>query len=303
MKFRQKTNREVARQRGLTRSSQSRYSYSSQRIQQTSRTERQHPISAEDNRQARRSQSRIRHIPTLIVTIGIICSLGYFATIDNDAQITTKTKYESTLREQSVYKKAVSDYINRSPINRSKLFFDSKGLSDELKKQFPEISAVAVSMPIVSRRPVVVIQASRPGFVLVSGRNSYIIGVNGLTLARASDVDNRLSQELKVVDDQSGSSVQLGKSAFPQEQSLFICTVIEQLEAQNIKVDSLSLPKSPYDLSVKVVGQSYFVKFNILEDAKQQVGSYIALKNKLQEEGKVAKEYIDVRVGERVYYK
>lgn len=303
MKFgKQKKNNDSGRQPipGLNKT---RYSYSSNRSARVERTNRRKDLVVDDTVEGRNKVSKIHHIPTLIGIILLICGLLYMTTLNNDVQITTKDKNESILREQSKYKEIATAFINKSPINRSKLLFDSKGLTNELKKQFPELSAVSVTVPIFSRRPVITIQTTRLGFILISGKESYIIGTNGVALVNVNDTEGVVALGLRTVSDNSGVDIKIGKSALPQEQAMFISTVVEQLEKQNIKVDSLSIPKSPYDLHVRIVGEKYYVKFNILEDAKQQSGAFIALKNKLSSEGKIPAEYIDVRVGERVFYK
>lgn len=209
----------------------------------------------------------------------------------------------TTLRDPVVYQEAATQYANSSIVNHSKLLFDSQGLTNELKEQFPEIAAATVTVPIITRRPIVRIQTTKPGFILVSGQEAYLIGANGIALLNMRDAQNVADLGLRSVNDESGIDIQPGKAALPQEQALFISAVIEQLEKQGLQIESLTIPTSPYDLHIRIKDTPYFVKFNILEDPKQQAGSLIALKKKLDADKVTPKEYIDVRVGERVFYK
>jgi hypothetical protein len=50
-------------------------------------------------------------------------------------------------------------------------------------------------------------------------------------------------------------------------------------------------------------GAGYFVKFNLHGDAREEAGSYLAVKDYLASNQKTPGEYVDVRVENRAYYK
>ena len=255
----------------------------------------------------RNKQRAIQHIPTLVLVIAVVVSLGYISTLDLNPRIVLIDGQEVSkavnLRDQSVYQAAAQDYIKGSIVNRSKFLIDSDGLSREMKKQFPEIAAATVTLPIMGRRPVIELQATRPAFILTSGSTSMLIGTNGVALVNIKDAADVSALNLHAVSDESGVQLEAGKAALPQEQAQFISIIIEQLEKQGFQIESLTIPKSPYDLNVRIKGKGYYGKFNILEDPLQQAGSFIALSKKLENDKINPSEYIDVRVGERVFYR
>lgn len=286
------------------RSSQSLYSYSSNRSVERGGVGRQ-PGKADES--AKRQKRRVvQHIPSLLLLLAILASFVYLSTIDSRVRVAfvkTDDKSTTNLREASEYQTEAENFINHSIVNRSKFMFDSGGLENHLKQRFPEIAAASVSVPIMGRRPVVELQATRPAFILVSGTQSMLIGNNGVALVDAHDVKNIGGLGLRTVADQTGVELSPGKSALPQEQAQFISVILEQLEKQGYNVDTLTIPASPYDLHIKLKDTNYYIKFNILEDPKQQAGSYVALRKKLDADKVTPSEYVDVRVGERVYYK
>ncbi|MGH7241431.1 MAG: hypothetical protein ACREGB_03995, partial [Candidatus Saccharimonadales bacterium] len=69
-------------------------------------------------------------------------------------------------------------------------------------------------------------------------------------------------------------------------------------------VESMALPPAAYELDVKPAGVGYFVKFNMHEDtARQQAGTFLAVRERLVSQGVTPGSYIDVRLDGRAYYK
>lgn len=254
-------------------------------------------------KQKRSLPRAVQHLPSLLVLILILLGLIFMSTLSPKVKLIINDENNTTFRNEQSYVDAANAYIGASIINRSKFLFDSNGLEAEMKRQFPEIAVASASAPLIGRRPVLELQTTRPALLLASESSTVLVGNNGLALANLSDVQDKNRINVPTVEDQTGLKIEIGKAALPQEQAVFISTVVEQLEKQSIQVDRLTIPTSPYDLHVRIKGEKYFIKFNILEDPKQQAGSFITLKRSLDSQNKKPNEYIDVRAGERVFYK
>ncbi len=289
----------------VPRANRSVYSYHQKRSSRSDTLGRK--VEAEDKPEKRNTRKNIQHIPTLLMALVLVVCLMYISTLNPNPRVEIidgqKAVKGTNIRDEEVYRAAAEKYLSSSIVNRSKLLVDSDGLSRELKKQFPEIAAATVTIPIMGRRPVVELQATRPAFILQSGGTSMLIGNNGIALVDTAHATNVDGLGLRTVVDESGVKLEEGKAALPQEQAQFISVIVEQLEKQGYQIESLTIPKSPYDLHVKITGKGYYVKFNILEDPLQQAGSFVALSKKLESDKTNPSEYIDVRVGERVFYR
>ena len=252
----------------------------------------------------RKKNSFFHHIPALVLLVVVLVSVVFISTLNPVAKVVMiDDDKNTTIRSEEAYRLKVEEFISGSVINRSKFTFDSAGLVADLKTSFPEVAAATVTLPLMGRRPVIEIQTTRPAFILASESSAVLVGNNGIALANTNELKGVSKLGLRSVNDETGLDIQIGKPALPQEQSQFISIVVEQLEKQNYRIDSLTIPQSPYDLHVRLQGQRYFIKFNILEDPKQQAGAFVALQKQLQKDGKTPSEYIDVRVGERVFFK
>lgn len=282
------------------RANKSTYTYYSKRSEREG-TERK---KASQPQVKRKKKRQLQHIPSFLLLIVALFSLLYLSTINPNAKIKFDVDKNTTeFRKQSDYQVEAEKYVKESIINRSKFLFDSSGLAAHLKQTFPELATSTVTVPIINRRPVVTLSTTKPAFILTAGNQSYLIGNNGTALIKLDEVENPAKLNLRTLTDESGLEITVGKAALPAEQAKFIAVILEQLEAAGQNVDSMTIPRSPYDLHVRITGRPFFVKFNLLEDPKQQVGSYLAVIKSLDSDRVVPNNYIDVRAGERVYYR
>jgi cell division protein FtsL len=246
----------------------------------------------------------LRHVPALLLCVIVFVSIVYVSTVDVNAKIVILNgdlkDPTVALRDDVVYQQSVQNYLSQSIVNRSKFLVDVSGLSHHLRKEFPELAAVSVTIPITGRRPVIELQTTKPAFVLATDKSSMLIGNNGVALIDVKDVKNDGRLSIRTVNDESGLVLTAGKAALPEEQAQFISIVIEQLEKQDFTVDVVTIPRSVYDLHIRLRGKPYYVKFNVKEDPLQQVGTFVAAARQVDDD---IKEYIDVRIGERVFYR
>lgn len=302
MGFLKKQSKDEGRKARTPHSSKSTYSYSSRRSVRTEPLNRQPENGETSDKPSRMSIPLFQHLPLLIGVIVAFCGVVYLSILSSGVVI--KLKQDTLLlRSTEEYSSKASEFLANSIINRSKLLIDSEGLSAYLKQEFPELAAVTVTIPVFGRQPIIKIQTTQPSFMLKSGGKTYLVGVNGVALISLDTIKDSSKLNLLTVNDESGVALESGKAVLPKDQAMFIAVIIEQLEKQNRAVESLTIPASPYDLHAKLKDSPYKIKFNIMDEPKQQVGSLITLQDRLASQGIVPSEYIDVRAGERVFYK
>lgn len=210
------------------------------------------------------------------------------------------------LHSTSEYATAATDILNDSIWNRNKITINTKAVSQKLKAEFPELADVSMTLPLLAQRPVIYLQPSQPVLVLQTSSGGYVIGQNGTALLPTIQLPNSLALELPVVDDQTGVSVHTGQRALSSTDVAFIQMVVAQLKAAHIKTGELTLPPGTSELDVRLAGKPYYAKFNLhasLDSARQQAGTLIAVKRKLESKQLTPHKYIDVRVEGRAYYR
>jgi hypothetical protein len=266
-----------------------------------------------DDPQANAAAQRVKHallrkvvrrgpVAGILAALLIVFCLNLF--VSNNPRIVPVMNGESAvfLQDQKIYETAARAVFGKSFLYKNKATINIDRIESDIRAQFPELIDVRVSLPLAGSRPTVHIQPASPRLLLSAGNDLYILDEAGRALISAKQVPRVEKMGLSVVNDQSGLSIMLGKQALPSNHVAFITEVIAQLQAKHIDVTSVTLPAAASELDVKVSGAPYTIKFNLMSKAREQVGTYLAVRGQLEREKKIPALYIDVRVEERAYY-
>lgn len=244
-------------------------------------------------------------VPSWLAMIAIIISVGYLLTLTTTPRIIAAStgSADGLLRGSAVYKEAATTILSSSPLNRLKFTINTSGFEQAMKTEFPELSQASITLPLIGRQPVVQLEASQPVILIRSDGKTFALDSGGKAIISASDLSNLNRRQLPTIIDQSNVPVSLGKGMLTASEVTFITTLNAQLVAQKLPVDSYTLPPVANELQMRLKGLPYYVRFDMENDPKQSAGTYIALKKKLDGDGTVPSEYIDLRIDERAYYK
>lgn len=250
----------------------------------------------------------MRRFGLVVLLIALLASAINVLSLSSDARVVPLTAdgSQSFLKDTQVYQTAADKLLAGSVWNRNKLTVNTDGISHQLLKEFPELSDVSVTLPLLSKRPTVYVQTAQPALVLVSVNGSFILDTDGKALLNAADLQAQSRQKLPLVTDQSGLDVTLNQQALPSDNVSFIRTVAAELAARHVGISAMVLPRGTSELDVHISNQPYFVKFNLQSgsgDAREQAGTFLATQSQLQRQNVTPSQYIDVRVDGRAYYK
>jgi len=211
-------------------------------------------------------------------------------------------KSHAFLRDVRVYEAAAQKAFTPA-LNSNKLTVDTAKIAADLQKQFPELKAVSVSLPVFGSQPTVYIQPTAPAMILASQDGLFVLDSNGRALISGNDVAKIGELDLPKVTDQSNLAIQVGQIALPSSTVAFITEVFGQLKAKGLTVTSFVLPSGTEELRTTIQGAGYYVKYNLHGDAREEAGTYLAVKARLDASHTAPHEYVDVRVENRAYYK
>ena len=279
------------------------FSYYSRRSDELQMTGRQiaRTETAEHARAASRYWRQRFGLATLLIT-----SLGcliYVSTLSTQPRviIITSSSGAAVLQDQQVYAAAATKILESSVLNRNKITVSTNSLADHLAAQFPEIDSIHVGLPLLTHRVTITISNAQPVLILATANGSYALDAGGTALLTGAQL---ASLNLPLVTDDSALKVSLRHQALSSDNVNFVLTVMTQLQARKLVVDSLTLPAGTSELDVRLKGQPYFIKFNLASNSsRQQVGTLLALYDSLQSQAQTPGQYIDVRVDGRAYYK
>jgi hypothetical protein len=305
---RRRQNNEVKRNRPqIEQGSRKVFSYYASR--DSSESMRQQRYQTESSRRGVLGGSMLRRLPVsskfliLVVVPAAVIALFYNTFLSTTAQmvITGDPEKRMLLKDPSDYAEASEKALKASALNRSKFTFDSGKVEQAISKQFPELAETNVTIPFIGNSPVVKLVPAEPAALLVArdGR-SFVVDRWGRIIS--SDVGSA-PKGLVMILDQSGITSKVGDKILPSDDMRFIRSVNHQLQAKKLSVTSVSLPAAGRQADVRLAGKPFYVKFSLAGDVLQQTGAYLSVQQKLDKEKKTPSEYIDVRVGDRVYYK
>lgn len=208
------------------------------------------------------------------------------------------------LHQADVYQKSAEQILKASILSTNKITVDTGGISRRLLSEYPELSSVSVTLPLLAHRPIVYLSPAQPSIILVGANGSFVLDNRGRALLRSNNAASFSYLKVPLVVDHSNLHIVLNRLALTSDNVNFIQTIAYQLLSKSISVSSMVLPAGGSELDVNIGGQPYFVKFNLQNnDARQQVGTYLAAMTRLQSKGVTPTSYVDVRTDGRAYYK
>lgn len=245
------------------------------------------------------SSKLFSRIFSLAITLVVLSSLLYGSTLSSTPRIVLYGTKPTIYREKQEYEQAAQKIISQHILNNLKVSFNASRVAADLQAQFPEIQKVESIVPIVGRRPILGLTISTPSILLRSGAKTFIVDDSGKIVLPVS------TNELPLIEviDQSGLPVSVGSIPLGASSSRFIKEVVAQLDAKNMIVSTVTLPPIANEIHVRILGQPYYIKFNLNGDAREQSGAFLAAKQKFDTDQTPPAEYVDVRVEEKVYLK
>lgn len=250
------------------------------------------------------SQAWIPLIPSFITGVVLVGCLLYISSLGSNAKLQIIGDARIGLaHEVADYESSIRKILNSSIENKSKLLINTDQVAEKISAEFPELGDVSVILPLIGRRPVVQAEPASPSLILATTEGSFVLDSNGRAMTKAKDIESSVRDKLPVVSDESGLSLELGHYALSKESVDFVQGVAEQLKRKKIEVQSMVLPAAANEMHVRIAGSPYYIKFNLGGEGRVQSGTYIATRKKLAQDNVIPREYIDVRVPGKVYYK
>ena len=246
---------------------------------------------------------RLSSVPGYIALLVAVIAVVYSCTLQPNPRISVVNQPGTIYRPNEEYQKAINTMWQKSVFNRSKLTFRSEQLQGEIMSQFNEIESVKIELPLLGQRPKVVLMPSHPAMHFVSSNGSFYVNSKGKVLSRTTEVIQNQT-DLPLVLDESRIPADPGKAIISETEATFLQKLSHHLREEGIAYESVVLPSTAAkEADVRLPGQKYHLKFSMLTDPRQGVGSYLAIKDKLAAENITPAEYIDLRVEEKVFYK
>jgi len=259
-----------------------------------------------DKKTASRNMSLLKQLPTIISFLVILVTLFYISTLNNNPQIvienaSSKVKF---LHTDYQYRNTIKTLLNGSILNKSKFTINSNSIARQLEADYPELDSATVIIPITGHSLKLVLKASSPELNLQNSTGYYLLNDQGVVILKFSTLTEMNATKLITLTDQSNSVVSPGKDFISSETSSFIQNIIYQYSKKGISIQGMTLPNSPFEVDVQGRGESYVVKYNLLNSSSYQIGTYFSTLQYLKANSSpTPSQYIDLRVPGKTFYK
>jgi hypothetical protein len=226
--------------------------------------------------------------------------------LNNTPKITIlgPTSEQELLQNPIIYRQAIIKLLQSSFTNHNKLTLNTENIANVLEQKFPEISSVSIQAPTIGFSPSIYIIPAIPA-ILVSNNSAldYVLTESGIAIAAVNNLSKLASLHLPQLTIQSGAVFHVGQAILSNSDITFVQTVMGQLKAHNLIINSLTIPSGTSELDVRISTASYYIKFNLEDNADQQIGTFLAVHKYLVSNNITPTQYIDVRVLGRAFYK
>jgi len=232
----------------------------------------------------------------LIVPVLIIFVYSSFLSYDPVIKI-NGSQYRTMSSYQLIAKKVISGNFRDS----LKFLQQTQNDSSKLSELLPEATSIKFGSTLLGHNPVITITTEKPFMIFQQkGAPDFIIGQSGRALLTVGDA-LKMYQALPKLINASSINNRAGDQVLSPDEANELLQLVSQYRADN-SFPSFSLPNNPYEIDVKEVGKSYFVKYSLDATILTQYGSLRATELELKQLGQTPSQYIDVRLANKVFY-
>jgi len=245
-------------------------------------------------------------LPRLIIFFVIVFGLLYLIWLNGTTSVQVLNgKKISFLQNPLVYKKASQAYLAKSISSHTKISVNILGLDSYLEHTFPEINNSSTSIPLIGSNLRTTINSAQPIAIMEdSASHRFYLKAGGYVMAQDNlskpDIKNNLVFPYII---EKFQKLSLGQHAMSLQDLQFIQYIEQELNVQSVPAISYTLLANSRELDVKTQANNILLKFNLQNNVKEQVGSYLSLRKYLLANHITPSSYIDLRVEGRAYYK
>ncbi len=178
-------------------------------------------------------------------------------------------------------------------LGSNSIFVNTNGLARQLKANNYQLEQVAVERTLLGGIRIRVVE-QHPTLQWRSGSSVFVLSGNGRAYAQFDEVDKKLP----LVEDSTNLPVKIGQKIVPSSFINFVNKVDTQLASMGQQSVNKSVAETTTELYVKTA-KGFVIKFDTTRSLDSQMQDYRAVTAK----GVAPKEYIDLRIAGKVFYK
>lgn len=254
-------------------------------------------------------QRAIRKTKIRMVTIGVSLALILLGLrmVISGVQLSSNASSHLSASDIQSYNLAILRSFRSHTIGGQSWLADTSGVRKDIMQQFPEIGSINFdSNTPLSTMLKVNIRFRTAVFVWKDASGStQFVDENGVLFSKNLDPAVNV-KKLVSIEDQSGVVLKAGTSVLTSQLVQFVGQLHAKVPAAYPSGTSLTkviIPRSTREVQVRVSEQAYYIKFSSAQSLDAQIGDLKVLLGYFAEHKTAPKEYIDLRVPGKAFYK
>lgn len=191
----------------------------------------------------------------------------------------------------------VKDYLERFPTQRNILFLQTKELSDYIRTAHPTLEKVNINRTVFLGIDVHM-QETQPALIWQSGSKDWLIGEDGRVLRMVEAGDASFGRVIDVAQIQ----IDIGEKVADSNFVGFVREVFDISRNENIEIDKMFISDTTRELNIQLKS-GVTIKMVVQRGAGEQIDAYQKTIQTAARENITIKEYVDVRITGKTYYK
>lgn len=249
-------------------------------------------------RHAKGLKSKWFHFVVIVVLVACVVYLGSLGT--QPRVVIEGPQYRSAKEYQAVIMAVYGNALR----NRIKPLLMTKQIEESVAKAVPEASTVVVSSSFLGHQPDLKITTDEPMMTFTQPNAPDLLMSKRGRLLLSTSLNTKLqTTSLPVLQNQTGVVAKAGEQFMRPDETVALQRLIGQYAVENSK-PIFSLTTTPHEIIAKESGRgTYYARFLLDDSIVGQFGALRATEKKIAEMSQQANEYIDVRLGDKAYYK
>lgn len=234
----------------------------------------------------------------VIVTVSAILLLMFVSNFTAAAVVNVSDTSISKPIDESLYEKAIQDYLSINPMGRLRFLLDQPALVAYVSSKLPEVEDIIQQNTIgIGRTSFNIIMRSPVAGWRIDDKQ-YYVDSKGIPFER----NYFTSPNVQIVDN-SGVSLQSGTAIASKRFLSFVGRVVSLAKNSGYTVTKALLPvNTTRELEVSLAEGNYLVRLSIDRPAGEQVEDMVRAVQYFAGRGQTP-SYIDVRVSGKAFYK
>lgn len=243
-----------------------------------------------DDRVAMRQASRRRVILWRGVVILVVMAFGwrFFTPIQRVSLIAPpESEASKVLDAYLTGSTKVNGLINGSNLEK----YMTSGVSDAVRTSVQHnVLLSSLKVEVITQQPAIRWQTA--GI-------QYVVSDHGIVLAPSNDA----YQELPIVYDEANVVIAEKEQAAPSDFVRFVTELRTESQSRSLEVREHHIRTSTRELTVIIEGRDYAIRFDTGRGAGEQLDELLRLEGYFQSIQRSAREYVDLRIPGRAYWK